>query len=185
MSAIISTLSGISTFVSSAQFINARSPITVIESDRATDYHLYAKWIQVGTVEKDATDTNFISGYRGFGLAGVQIRPKTMKIKDETTGEYVDANLYDPNVRDRIAGFTDNEYNNNVKETPEGLRFVTSLSESLLENINSIAKISNASQEAKSFGVEYGYVVGTEQNINMFISHYKEQIADETAYTLY
>lgn len=57
---------------------------------------------------------------------------------------------------------------------------MTSLSESLLENINSIAKISNASQEAKSFGVEYGYVVGTEQNINMFISHYKEQIADET-----
>ena len=157
----------------------------MIESDRATDYHLYAKWIQVDTVEKDATDTNIISGYRGFGLAGVQIRPKTMKIKDGTTGEYVDANLYDPNVRDRIAGFTDNEYNNNVKETPEGLRFVTSLSESLLENINSIAKISNASQEAKSFGVEYGYVVGTEQNINMFISHNKEQIADETAYTLY
>ena len=85
MSAIISTLSGISTFVSSAQFINACSPIAVIESDRATNYHLYAKWIQFGTVEKDATDTNIISGYRGFDLASVQIRPKTMKIKDETT----------------------------------------------------------------------------------------------------
>ena len=56
--------------------------------------------------------------------------------------------------------------------TPGGLRFVTSLSESLLGQVNSIEKITTASTEAKTFGVEYGYVVGTESNINAFKSHY-------------
>ena len=148
------------------------------------DYHLYAKWIKVGTVSRSDDDANLVNSYRGFGLAGVQIRPKTMKIKDETTGEYVDANLYDPNVREKIEGFSDDEYNNNAKETPEGMRFVTSMSESLLSSINGIGKISTAPSEANSFGVEYGYVVGTESNIRTFVDHYKEQISDEAAYTL-
>lgn len=151
-------------------------------AERDFDYHLYAKWIQVGTVEKDAKDENIISGYRGFGLAGVQIRPKTVKVKDPETGEYVDTQMYDPNHRD--PGVPGEQYNDAIVATPEGLRFVTSLSESLLAGINGIEKISNASQEAKGFGVEYGYVVGTEQNINTFINHYKEKISDETAYTL-
>lgn len=148
------------------------------------DYHLYAKWIKVGTVERSADDANLVNSYRGFGLAGVQIRPKTMKILDEDTGKWVDANLYDPNVREKIAGFSDDEYNDNVKETPEGMRFVTSMSESLLSSINGIGKISTAPSEANSFGVEYGYVVGTESNIRTFVDHYKEQISDEAAYTL-
>ena len=39
------------------------------------NYHLYAKWIPVGTVSKDSNDANLMEGdYRGFGLAGVQIR---------------------------------------------------------------------------------------------------------------
>ena len=109
------------------------------------DYHLYAKWIKVGTVSKDAKDDKILSdgAYRGFGLAGVQIREPEM---------------------------TDSNFDDVI--TPGGLRFVTSLSESLLGQVNSIEKITTASTEAKTFGVEYGYVVGTESNINAFKSHY-------------
>ena len=76
---------------------------------RDTDYHLYAKWIKVGTVAKSDEDTNIISGYRGFGLAGVQIREPQM---------------YDENY---------------TEETPGGLRFITSLSEELLRSIDALS----------------------------------------------
>lgn len=122
------------------------------------DYHLYAKWIEVGTVSQQTTgnviDTNNYGGasLRGFGLAGVQIREEQ---------------LYDLNERDPGTG--GEEYNNAAVKTPGGLRFVTSISESLLTDIKGISKISSASTEAKSFGVEYGYIVGTEENIALFI----------------
>lgn len=122
------------------------------------DYHLYAKWIEVGTVSQQTTgneiDTNDYGGasLRGFGLAGVQIREEE---------------LYDPNERD--PGVGGEEYNNAAIKTPGGLRFVTSVSESLLTQVKGISKISSASAEAKNFGVEYGYVVGTEMNLARFI----------------
>ena len=146
------------------------------------DYHLYAKWIKVGTVEKSADDTNSVSGYRGFGLSGVQIRPKSMKIKDPDTGEYQYADMYDPNIREQIEGYTDAQYNDNVIQTPDGMRFVTSLSERLLSEVNGIVKIDNTPPAGKTFGVEYGYVVGTEDNINSFVENYN--IIDKTAYNL-
>ena len=129
------------------------------------DYHIYAKWIKVGAVDKDAADANIISGgYRGFGVAGVQIRKEQM---------------YDPNQRD--PGVNGEEYNNSVKTTPAGMRFVTSLSEDLLSKIYAIDKISGADPQAYSFGVEYGYAVGTETNINAFLDHYS---ADRSKYRL-
>ena len=78
-------------------------------SERDTDYHLYAKWIKVGTVAKSGEDTNIISGYRGFGLAGVQIREPQM---------------YDDNY---------------TEVTPGGMRFITSLSEELLRKIDALS----------------------------------------------
>jgi hypothetical protein len=62
------------------------------------------------------------------------------------------------------------------------LRFITSLSERLLSEINGIEKIANTPDVGKSFGVEYGYAVGTEENINQFIDHYK--VVDRSAYNL-
>lgn len=120
-------------------------------AQRDTDYHLYAKWIKVGTVAKSAEDTNIISGYRGFGLAGVQIR---------------DPQMYDENY---------------TEETPGGLRFITSLSEELLSSIDALSSQKVSTPEG-NVDVEYGYAVGTEANINQFISHYG--ITDTTAYNL-
>ena len=115
------------------------------------NYHLYAKWIPVETVDKDADDLNQIEdGYSGFGLAGVLLRK---------------ANMLDPN------------YNNDEK--PEGLRFVTSLSESLY---NSIDALSGTNVDGSDVPVEYGYVVGTEDNITAFASHYN--VKDLSKYQL-
>lgn len=127
------------------------------------DYHLYAKWIKVGTVDKAAEDTNIISGYRGFGLAGVQLR---------------DENMYDPNIRDEHG----TQYNDSAQIVPSGMRYVASVKETLLSAIKGIDKIPAALPEAKTFGVEYGYAVGTENNINQFIDHYK--ITDTASYRL-
>ena len=123
------------------------------------DYHLFAKWIAVGSVAKDSNDANIFNGsYRGFGLKGVQIRK----------GELTD----NDNMEDINFG----------EKKPGGLRFVTSLSENLINEIKSIDKIASASSEATSFGVEYGYVVGTEANINVFLNHYG--ITDKSQYKL-
>lgn len=128
------------------------------------DYHIYAKWIEVGVVEKDGDDGNSYEddSLRGFGLAGVQIRPE--KGPDGET-------MYDPNDRD--PGALGTEYNNAAKPTPAGLRFVTSVSEELLDKIKNNGMTPYASAEAKRFGVEYGYAVGTKANIEQFIAHYK------------
>ncbi len=113
---------------------------TYEDPDRDFDYHLYAKWIAVGTVSKDGSDTNITGSYRGFGLAGVQIR---------------------------IPNMTDSNFNNNI--TPPGLRFVTSLSESLYKSIDALSDID---VDDSNVPVEYGYVVGTKSNIEAFTGHY-------------
>ena len=116
------------------------------------DYHLYAKWIKVGEIDQDAKDSNVSNGkYRGFGLKGVQIRPGVVM-----GGQ----NMEDPNFG--------NAYTNG------GLRFITSLSESLISDIKGINKIANASNEAKNFGVEYGYVVGRYDYADQFYNNYNK-----------
>ena len=113
-----------------------------------TDYHIYAKWIRVGTVGRDTKDANIFDGnYRGFGLVGVQIREPEM---------------YDDNYE---------------KQTPGGMRFVTSLKESLISEIDDLS-----TQTVDNVDVEYGYAVGTEENINAFIEHYG--ITDTANYEL-
>ena len=117
------------------------------------DYHLYAKWIQVGTVQnKDNEDKNNYGNVaiRGFGLAGVQIR--------------------DPQM-------TDTNFENN--ETPQGMRFIASLSEDLY---NQIDILSETNVDGTGVPVEYGFVVGTEENINTFTEHYG--VTDPTKYKL-
>ena len=107
---------------------------------------VYAHWIAVGTVNKDSEDSNLISGdYRGFGLAGVQIR---------------DPKLFDSNYN--------TDYNDETDRTPGGMRFVTSLSESLLSSIDALSS-NKVNTTGGNVDVEYGYVVGTEKTIAEYI----------------
>lgn len=125
------------------------------------DYHLYAKWIKVGTVSKDSDDANILEGnYRGFGLAGVQIR---------------DPKMFDTNYNTNV----DNEDD----RTPGGMRFVTSLKESLLSDIDALSTNTITTDEG-TVNVEYGYAVGSEDNINAFINNYKETISNTSKYKL-
>lgn len=71
--------------------------------------HVYAHWINVGTVQKTDTKDTVESTYLGFDLIGVQIRDKEV---DKT---------------------------NHYGEAGSGLRFITVLSEEVYEQINAIA----------------------------------------------
>ena len=123
------------------------------------DYHIYAKWIKVGTVSKDDADKNILDGdYRGFGLTGVQIRDPEMFDTNYNTNEYDET--------DRTLG---------------GMRFVTSLSESLLSQIDALSTQTISTPEGV-VNVEYGYAVATEENIKTFKSHYA--VEDDSKYKL-
>ncbi len=127
--------------------------------DNPQDYHIYAKWIKVDTVSKDKNDVNILSGdYRGFGLAGVQIR---------------DPKMFDSNYN------TDED--DEEDRTPAGMRFVTSLRESLLSDIDALSAKKVSTPEG-NVNVEYGYAVGTEDNIDKFKNNYA--ITDDSKYKL-
>lgn len=93
----------------------------------AGETHLYAHWLDVGTVAKTADDTKVtgVNNYNGFDLFGTQIR----------------------NAK------KDDNYPDGSGSTPaystSGLRFVTSLSDSLLKQIDALS-------DSKP---EYGYVL--------------------------
>lgn len=90
---------------------------------------IYAHWIKVDNVTKDENDKSILptednNQYGGFDLAGVQIR-KEMR-----------------------------DYNfDDVPKTPGGMRFVTSLSTKVVNEINQI----------KPNNIEYGYVAATHE----------------------
>ena len=88
---------------------------------------IYAHWIEVTDVEQDADDTNTLPGgeteYGGFDLAGVQVRE----------------------------GIIDSNYGG--ERMPGGMRFVTSLSMDVVNQINGI----------KANNIEYGYVAATHE----------------------
>ena len=109
---------------------------------------IYAHWIKVEDVAKDEKDTyappaNYHGIYGGFDLPGVQIR-KEMR-----------------------------DYNyDDVPKTPGGLRFITSLSMDVVNQINAI----------KPNNIEYGYVAATHKEwIDYHKGHEKLQYVSETA----
>ena len=128
---------------------------TKSDPENPQDYHIYAKWIAVGTVAKATGENGDTNNYgtaqiRGFGLAGVQVRNPDM---------------------------TDPNFGNEIK--PGGLRFVTSLSEELYDAIDALS-----GTDVDGVPVEYGYVVSTEENINSFISPEHYNVKDKTKYKL-
>lgn len=101
---------------------------------------IYAHWIKVEDVAKDAGDLNVLpSGqtkYGGFDLSGVQVR-----------GGIIDTNYDD-------------------QKMPGGLRFVTSLSMDVVNQINAI----------KDDNIEYGYVAATNEGWINYHSHYGRKL---------
>lgn len=88
---------------------------------------LKADWIKVNDITKNAADTNVLPDgydgkYKGFDLPGVQLRAE--KLKDENSGS--------------------DDY------TPGGIRFIASVNDTMLDNINSIT--------GGRTNVEYGFV---------------------------
>ncbi|MEE3428253.1 MAG: hypothetical protein VZQ55_04735 [Ruminococcus sp.] len=110
---------------------------------------IYAHWEKVGEVQKDAKDDKILpdsmnNKYSNYGLFGVQIRPE----------QWLDENI--------------------GSRQPGGLRFVTSISEDLLKNIDALSDKKVESQDGNKNKVEYGYVAASEDNINTVISKFNE-----------
>ncbi len=108
------------------------------------DTHIYAHWIEVQPVSKDAEDSKIIpypNGlYPGYDLAGIQIRD----IKKDDSYHY--------------------------GKEGTGLRFITVLSEKVYDEINAIESYNGSTPN--SAGAEYGYVIArtdtTEQVADYF-----------------
>ena len=99
---------------------------------------VYAHWIPVGKVAKDDNDDKVLPGnaktYSGFKLFGVQIRPE--------------AN-FDSNYGDG---------------KPGGLRFITSISEELLNNVDALSE-----KKVNGNKVEYGFVTAATNTVDTFV----------------
>jgi hypothetical protein len=119
---------------------------TAVPSD-VTD--VYAHWIPVGKVDKDDDDDKELPSsmndkYKGFDLCGVQIRPKK-------------------------------NYDYNYEEEKEvGLRFVASISESLLSKINAVHTDNK---------IEYGFVSASDDMVKAVVNKSDMNI-DKDSYTL-
>ena len=119
---------------------------TAVPSD-VTD--VYAHWIPVGEVDKDADDDKELPSsmkgkYKGFEMFGVQIRP-----------EY----NFDSNYGDVMPG---------------GLRFIASISESLLSKINAVHTDNK---------IEYGFVTAAQDTVAKVVGDSRMHI-DSAKYTL-
>lgn len=97
---------------------------------------VYAHWISVGEISKDSEDEKVLPGsmngkYKGFELFGIQIRPESK---------------YDSNLGKFYYG---------------GLRFVTSISEDLLADIDGLSD-----ETVNGNKVEYGFVTAAQSTID-------------------
>lgn len=127
-------------------------------------YHIYAHWVPVGTVTKCDEKIGTDNIYGGFDLFGVQIRNYR----------------FDPNYDD---GDTFYGY----KKEMQGLRFVTSIRNGLLEAVNKAYDIDAGqeffdyentkkySHEPERQNINYGYVTASQSNWDLFVKNYGEQ----------
>ena len=111
---------------------------------------VYAHWISVGSVSKDGEDDkelpeNMNGEYSGFGLFGVQIRPEAQ---------------FDYNMGEYYYG---------------GLRFVSSVSESLLSDIDDLS-----TKKVGNNKVEYGYVTAAKDTIDAVVGDERMHINPST-----
>lgn len=108
---------------------------------------IYARWEKVGEIAKDPFDDKVLPDimagkYSDFGLFGVQIRPEKYKDKNVESG---------------------------TVETPGGLRFITSLSNNMLNNIGSLND-----KKVNGHEVEYGYITASKDIVEEYVKHYSD-----------
>ncbi|MGN1131393.1 MAG: hypothetical protein ACI4RL_00695, partial [Ruminococcus sp.] len=127
------------------------NPIKWDSDTYTTDVDIYAHWINVGTVNKDADDQKIIdkstvaSGLLpGIDLLGVQIR-------------YEDEDENYPNGRGSGSGQA-------LHFDTDGLRFITCIKEDILSQTNSLFKTAYGSYKKQS--LRYGYVLAKETTAN-------------------
>ncbi|MGN0460720.1 MAG: InlB B-repeat-containing protein [Ruminococcus sp.] len=131
------------------------NPIKWDSDTYTTDVDIYAHWIDVGTVNKDADDQKIIdkstvaSGLLpGIDLLGVQIR-------------YEDEDENYPNGRGSGSGQA-------LHFDTDGLRFITCIKEDVLSQTNSLFKTAYGSYSKKS--LSYGYVLAKESSAKKALS---------------
>ena len=132
------------------------NPIKWNYDEYTTDTDIYAHWIDVGTVNKDADDQKIIdkstvsSGLLpGIDLLGVQIR-------------YEDEDENYPNGRGTGSGQA-------LHFDTDGLRFITCIKEDILSQTNTLFKKTYSSYTKKS--LRYGYVLAKETTANGKLSN--------------
>ena len=109
---------------------------------------IYAHWEPVEEVEKDPEDDKILPAdmqnkYSSFGLFGVQIRPKDWR---------------DKNI-------------DKLKYQPGGLRFITSISENLLAELEKLQP-DNKKLNDNTTNYEYGYVAAPRKYVDIYAAHY-------------
>ena len=121
-----------------------------------TNTDIYAHWIDVGTVDKDAQDNKIIhqstgnsNKLPGIDLLGVQIR-------------YEDEDENYPNGRGTGSGQA-------LHFDTDGLRFITCIKEDILSQTNTLFKKTYSSYTKKS--LRYGYVLAKESTANGKLSN--------------
>lgn len=126
-------------------------PIKWNSDTYTTDIDIYAHWIDVGTMNKDAQDSKIIHQSTvgsnllpGIDLLGVQIR-------------YEDEDENYPNGRGNGAG-------QSPHFDTDGLRFITCIKEDILRKTNSLFKTIYGPYTKKS--LSYGYVIAKETTAN-------------------
>ena len=111
------------------------SPIS-FDTIYSSSTDIYAHWIKVDNVDKDSLDEYSLpqgyTQYGGFDLAGVQIRE----------------------------GVIDTNFDN--KQMPGGMRFITSLSTKVVDEINALDNDTD---------IEYGYVTATDNKLGWIKYH--------------
>lgn len=132
------------------------NPIKWDTDQYATEVNIYAHWIDVGTVNKDADDQKIIDKPKspqnllpGIDLLGVQIR------YEEKDDNY-------PNGRGNGEG-------QSPHFDTDGLRFITCIKEDILRKTNSLFNTAYGSYTKKS--LSYGYVIAKEGTANKKLSN--------------
>ena len=132
------------------------NPIKWGTDQYTTEVNIYAHWIDVGTVNKDADDQKIIDKPKspqnllpGIDLLGVQIRYEE---KDENY----------PNGRGNGEG-------QSPHFDTDGMRFITCIKEDILRKTNSLFNTTYGSYTKKS--LSYGYVIAKQDTANKKLSN--------------